>query len=139
MYAAQHAAEHPDKPAIVMATTGETISFAEYEARANRVAHLLRDLGLERLDHIAVLMENNPRILEVGGAAERTGIYFTCINSYLSPEEVAYIVNDSDSQVLISSAAKREVAAALPPLCPNVGASSWWTARSTVGRASRTR
>ena len=65
-------------------------------------------------------MENNARMLEIGGGAERTGIYFTCINSYLSPEEVAYIVNDSESQVLISSAAKREVAAALPPLCPKV-------------------
>src|SRR4051794_37877566 len=120
MYAAQHAAENPEKPAIIMATSGETISFGEYGARANRVAHLFRDLGLNRLDHVAFLMENNPRMLEVGGGAERTGLYFTSINSYLSPEEVAYIVNDSDSQVLISSAAKREVAAALPPLCPNV-------------------
>ena len=59
-------------------------------------------------------------MLEIGGGAERTGLYFTCINSYLSPEEVAYIVNDSDARVLISSAAKREVAAALPPLCPKV-------------------
>src|SRR3954469_14755604 len=120
MYASQHAAENPDKPAIIMATSGETISFGEYEARANRVAHLFRDLGLKRLDHVAFLMENNPRLLEVGGGGERTGLYFTSINSYLSPEEVAYIVNDSDAQVLISSAAKREVAAALPPLCPKV-------------------
>jgi long-chain acyl-CoA synthetase len=120
VYAAQHAAEHPDRPAIIMATSGETISFAEYEADCNRIAHLFRDLGLERTDHVAFFMENNPRMLEAGGAAERTGLYFTCINSYLSPEEVAYIVNDSDAQVLISSAAKREVAAALPPLCPKV-------------------
>src|SRR5262245_33932650 len=120
MYAAQHAAEHPDKTAIVMATTGDTLSFAEYEARCNRVAHLFRGLDLKRLDHVAVLMENNVRMLEVAGGAERTGLYFTAINSYLSPEEVAYIVNDSDSQVLISSAAKRDVAAALPPLCPDV-------------------
>jgi long-chain acyl-CoA synthetase len=120
MYAAQHAAEHPDKPAIIMATSGETISFAEYESRCNRVAHMFRDLGLQRLDHVAFFMENHPRMLELGGGAERTGLYFTCINSYLSPEEVAYIVNDSDAQVLIASAAKREVAAALPPLCPSV-------------------
>ncbi|HEY2815099.1 MAG TPA: AMP-binding protein [Acidimicrobiales bacterium] len=120
MYAATHAAEHPDQPAFIMATTGETISFGEHEARSNRVAHLLRDLGLKRLDHVAIFMENNPRMFEFEAGAERTGLYFTCINSYLSPEEAAYIVNDSESQVLLSSAAKREIAAALPALCPNV-------------------
>jgi long-chain acyl-CoA synthetase len=120
MYAAQHAAAHPDRPAIIMATTGETISFAEYEARCNQLAHFFRDLGLKRLDHVAFFMENNPRMLEANGGAERTGLYFTCINSYLSPEEVAYIVNDSDAQVLISSAAKRDVASTLPALCPKV-------------------
>ena len=120
MYAAKYAADHPDKPAVIMATTGETITFADFEARSNRFAHLLRDLGLKRLDHIAIFMENNPRIFECEGAAERTGLYYTTINSYLSPEEAAYIINDSEAQVVITSAAKRDVAALLPPLCPNV-------------------
>ena len=123
-----------------MATSGETISFADYERRCNRVAHLFRDLGLQRLDHVAFLMENNPRMLEVTGGAERTGLYFTCINSYLSPEEVAYIVNDSDAQVLISSAAKREVAAALPPLVSEGAPLPHGRRhRRRAGRATRTR
>ena len=42
MYARQHAENHPDKPAIIMGTTGECVTFAEFEARANRVAQLLR-------------------------------------------------------------------------------------------------
>src|SRR5688572_17601827 len=110
MYAAAHAKDHPDQAAFIMATSGETISFGEYEARCNRFAHLYRDLGLQRLDHVAFLMENNPRLLEAEGAAERTGLYYTCINAYLAAEEVAYIVNDSESQVLIASAAKKGVA-----------------------------
>ena len=32
VYAAEHAAEHPDQPAIVMAPSGRTLTFAEYEA-----------------------------------------------------------------------------------------------------------
>jgi long-chain acyl-CoA synthetase len=120
VYAAAHAKEHPDQPAIIMASTGETITFGEYEARCNRLAHLYRDLGLQRLDHVAFFMENNPRLLEAEGAAERTGLYYTCINAYLSAEEAAYIVNDSEAQVLISSHAKRGVAAELPDLCPKV-------------------
>jgi len=123
MYAARHAEEHPDQPALIMATSGVVITFAEYEAAANRMAHLYRDEGLARLDHVAFFMENNPRMLECEAGAERTGLFYTCINSYLSPDEVAYIVNDSQARVVVTSAAKREVAAQLPPLCP--GVSRW--------------
>ncbi|HYZ91588.1 MAG TPA: AMP-binding protein [Actinomycetota bacterium] len=120
MYPGEHARRNPDQAAFIMGGTGEIITFGEYEARANRLAHLFRDLGLRRLDHVAFFMENNVRMLEAEGAAERTGLYFTCINSYLAAEEVAYIVNDSESQVLITSAAKKGVAELLPDLCPKV-------------------
>ncbi len=120
MYAAEHARRNPDKPAIVMATSGEVVTYGEYEDTANRLAHLLRDTGLSRGDHMAIFMENHPKMLMTEGAGERTGLYFTCINSYLSPEEVAYIVNDSESRVVVTSAAKAEVAHQLPALCPKV-------------------
>ena len=48
MYAQQHAESNPDKAAIIMGTTGETVTFAEFEAGANRAAHLLRATGLKR-------------------------------------------------------------------------------------------
>ena len=120
MYAAETARERPNDPAFIMATSGETVSFGEFEARANRLAHLFRDMGLRRLDHVAFFMENNPRLLEAEGAAERTGLYYTCINSYLSADEVAYVVNDSQARVVVTSAAMWRVASQLPPLCPKV-------------------
>jgi long-chain acyl-CoA synthetase len=120
MYAARYAVDDPHKPAIVMATSGEVITFGEYEAASNRMAHLYRDQGLQRLDHVAFFMENNPRMLECEGGAERTGIYYTCVNSYLAAEEVAYIVNDCGARVFVTSAAKRDVASQLPALCPTV-------------------
>ena len=120
MFARQQAMTHPDQPAIIMASSGETVTFGEYEARANRVAHLLRDAGLRRGDHVAVLMENGPRLLEIEAGAERTGLYFTLVNAFLSADEVAYIVANSQAKVLFSSAAKREVAAAAAVQCPGV-------------------
>ena len=54
-------------------------------------------------------MENNDRHIEASGAGERSGLYYTCINSYLTADEMAYIVNNSESQVLITSAAKLDV------------------------------
>ena len=65
-------------------------------------------------------MENNVRFVECCVAGERAGLYYTCINSFLTPEEVAYIVNNSLSQVLITSTAKREIALAALPDCPGV-------------------
>src|SRR5438105_511073 len=97
MYAAEAARTHPDEPAIVMATGGVVVTFGEYEATANCFAHLLRDAGLRRRDHAAVFMDNDPRMLMFEGGAERTGLYYTCINSYLSAEEVAYVINDSEA------------------------------------------
>lgn len=120
MYPGKHVTEHAERPAIIMASTGEVITYKELEARTNQLAHLLRDQGLKRLDHYAIFMENNSRYVEACGAGERSGLYYTCINSYLTPEEVAYIVNNSESRVLITSREKAEVAKAALADCPRV-------------------
>ncbi|HEU5082742.1 MAG TPA: AMP-binding protein [Acidimicrobiales bacterium] len=110
MYPGTYAQQHPDRPAFVMASTGEAVTYRDYEARCNQLAHLLRAHGLQRLDHYSIFMENNDRYLEACGAGERSGLYYTCINSYLTGEELAYIVDNSRSRVLITSAAKRGAA-----------------------------
>ena len=120
MYPGQHAAARAHQPAFIMAESGESVTYAELEARSNRLAHLLRFLGLKRLDHYAMLMENNARFIECCVAGERSGLYYTAINSFLTPKEVAYIVNNSLSQVLITSQAKRETALAALRDCPEV-------------------
>ena len=120
MYPGRIALEHPDRPAIVMASSGETITYGELDRRSNRLAHLLRAHGLKRLDHYAVFMENHPRYAEACVAGERTGLYYTCINSYLTAEEVAYILDNSQSQLLITSPSRLEVARKAMALTPRV-------------------
>ncbi len=120
MYPGKHASERPDHPAFVMAATGETVTYGELEARSNRLAHLLRAQGLERLDHYAIFMENNARYIEACSAGERSGLYYTCVNSFLTAEELAYILDNSQSRVLIASQAKREVALVALKLCPDI-------------------
>ena len=120
MYPGVHAIDHPDRPAVIMATSGQVITYGELEARSNQLAHLLRAHGLQRLDHYAILMENNERYVEACGAGERSGLYYTCVNSYLTADEVAFIVNDSRSKVVITSRAKRDVAIEAMKQCPDV-------------------
>ena len=84
MYPGLHAAAHPGSPAFIMAGSGEVVTYGELEARSNRLAHLLRSLGLNRLDHYAIFMENNARFIECCSAGSRAGLYYTCVNSFLT-------------------------------------------------------
>lgn len=120
MYPGTHVTARANQPAFIMASTGETVSYGELEARTNRLAHFLRSRGLNRLDHYSIFMENNSRYLESCGAGERAGLYFTCINSFLKADELAYILTNSESRVLIFSEEKRAVAEEALRQCPKV-------------------
>ncbi len=118
MYPGAHAETHPTRPAFIMARSGEVVTYGELDARSNRLAHLLRWLGLKPLDHYSIFMENHSRFIECCSAGHRAGLYYTCINSFLRSAELAYIINNSQSQVLIVSREKCEIALAALPDCP---------------------
>ena len=77
-------------------------------------------------------MENNARYIESCGAGERAGLYYTCVNSYLTAEELAYILDNSQSKVLITSQAKRDVALAALRIVRRSSFASSWMARATA-------
>jgi len=118
MYIGDHARERPDHPAVIDAATGEALTYRELDDRSNRLAQLLHAEGLRRGDTVALFMENNIRFLEVAWAALRSGLYLTAVNRYLTADEAAYIINDCDARVLVSSDAKAATAAELPARLP---------------------
>ena len=120
MHPSNHARTHPNKPAFIMAASGETVTYGELEARSNQGAHLLRSLGVRAGDGIALFMDNSPRYYEVLWAAQRSGVRFTCISSKLTAGEVEYIVRDSESKVFVASAGVAAVALAVAPLIADV-------------------
>jgi len=120
MYPGLHAASRPDQPAVVMARSRETVTYRELEARSNRLAHFLRATGLKRGDHYSVFMENHSRYVECDAAGDRSGLYYTNVNWFLTPGELAYIIRSSQSKVLVTSEAKREIALAAVAECPKV-------------------
>jgi len=115
-----HARTHPDRAAYIMAGSGEAVTYAQLDARSNQGAQLFRSLGLKTGDVVAMMMDNHPRYLEIAWAAQRAGLYFTCISSKLSAGEIEYIVRDSESRLLITSAGVGPVIDALPALIPGV-------------------
>ena len=98
-----HAATTPDKPAYVIAETGECLTYAELDRRSNQGAQLFARLGLVPGDHIALLLENGLPFVEICWAAQRAGLIFTAISRYLKPDEIAYIVEDCAARVFVTS------------------------------------
>ena len=120
MHPGEIAAATPDKIAYTMADTGQTVTYAELEAAANQGARLFRSLGLERGDHIALLLENHPCFFQICWAAQRAGLYYTAISWRLQQEEVEYIVNNCEAKVFITSHGRRAVVEPLLDRAPNV-------------------
>ena len=110
MYPGAHAATTPDRPALVVEPSGEVVTYRELDERSNQLARLWRSHGLQTGDHVAVFMENHLRYFEVVWAALRSGLYLTAINSYLTAEEVGYILSDSGARSVVTSPAKATVA-----------------------------
>lgn len=120
MFPGTHAATHPDKPAVIMADSGASLTYGELDARSAAVADALREFGLRRGDVIALLSDNSATAFEVYWAALRSGLYVTAVNWHLAAEEAAYIVNDSGARVLFASAGIRALAEEVGELTPDV-------------------
>ncbi len=104
----EHAAANPDKPAIILHPAGTVLTFAELEARANRLAHFFREHGLREGDAVAILMENNEHFHAAMWAARRCGLYYVPINTHLTAAEAAYIIDNSNAKAIVGSAALRK-------------------------------
>ncbi|KAA9018237.1 acyl-CoA synthetase [Sphingobium limneticum] len=103
MHPRPFAISDPDRPAIILPATDQTVTYGQLEAAANRGAHLLRALGCVRGDGIALLMDNEAAIFELSWAAQRIGLYLTSISTKLSAADIAYILRDSGARILVAS------------------------------------
>jgi fatty-acyl-CoA synthase len=103
----------PDAPAVVMGESGQTLSYRELDGRSNRLAGFLRHQGLAAGDHIAILMENCATYLEIAWAAQRSGLYYTALNSHLRGAEVQYILDDCGATALMTTPAMADVVSSL--------------------------
>lgn len=98
-----HAAANPDKPAVIMAGSGETVTYRELDERSNRCAHLFRSLGLNQGDTVAFCLENRAEFFDLAWGAQRAGLIFVAISCRLTASEMDYILNDSGAKALFSS------------------------------------
>ncbi|MBA2956038.1 AMP-binding protein [Nocardioides sp. MAH-18] len=112
MYPGTWASRTPDKPALVMAGSGRTLTYAQLDERSARLARYLHDrAGLRVGDVVALLSDNRPETYEAYWAALRSGLYITAVNHNLAADEVAYILRDCGARALLVAPSKSDLAA----------------------------
>jgi acyl-CoA synthetase (AMP-forming)/AMP-acid ligase II len=85
---------HPDKLALNDALADRRHSYAEFNARLNRVCGVLSSHGLAKGDRVALLTYNGHEFLEAFFAIAKTGLVAVPINCRLTTVEISYILND---------------------------------------------
>jgi acyl-CoA synthetase (AMP-forming)/AMP-acid ligase II len=113
MYPGAFVQDTPDKPAVIMGTSGEVVTYRDLDAAANQASHLFRSLGLQPGDHMAFCLENHPRYFALAWGAHYAGLYYTAMSSRLTTDEMAYIIEDCGARAFVTSAYKRDQAAEL--------------------------
>ena len=98
-----HAARyHGDTPVISVETTGEVVhsNWREIESNARKLGAALNRLGVQQRDRCATIAWNNRRHLEIYFGVAGAGMVCHTINPRLFPEQLIYIINHAEDQVL---------------------------------------
>jgi acyl-CoA synthetase (AMP-forming)/AMP-acid ligase II len=91
----------PNNLAIVHGS--RRFTYAQFNARANRLANALCKLGVEQGDNVALLQYNYPEMLESMFACFKAGCGAVPINWRLHPKEFAFIIDHSEAKAVILS------------------------------------
>ena len=104
MHPSTHAQTHPDKPAVILAETGQMVTYAELDRASNRVAQLIRARGLGLGDAVAFMIANEAEYYSLVWGAQRTGVNFVCMSTRLTADEANYILDNSGARLFVLSA-----------------------------------
>ncbi len=94
-----HGSERADKPVITF--DDRTVSFGELDARSNQVANALAAEGVGATDRVAILDKNSVEYFELLFGGSKLNAVNVAVNWRLAAPEVAQILEDSDSKVLV--------------------------------------
>lgn len=76
------------------------LTYREYSRRCDRLSNALKDLGVRRGERVAWLGYNSHELLEAYYGVVQLGSVLLPLNMRLAPEEIGFILNDSESVVL---------------------------------------
>jgi long-chain acyl-CoA synthetase len=96
---ADHVIGAAESPALIVADDG-IIPYGELYANSQRVAALLYEAGLRPGDGVALVLPNRPEFFEITWGCQLSGLYYSAVNTHFTPDEVVYVVNDSEAKAV---------------------------------------
>jgi acyl-CoA synthetase (AMP-forming)/AMP-acid ligase II len=115
---ARNARKFPDREAMVY---GETrLTYKQFNARINQLAHAFLDLGLKKGSKVAILAFNCNQYMEAYFAVGKIGAVAAPLNFRLHPEELTYIVDNADAEAFIMGEAFVEAVRGMQKDLPKV-------------------
>jgi long-chain acyl-CoA synthetase len=96
---------HPDRVAIRTRGGEREITWGEYAEQVDRFALGLRELGLARGDTFALMLTNRPEFHIADSAAMSLGATPFSLYQTLTPEQIAYQLNDSGAEIVVTEPA----------------------------------
>jgi acetyl-CoA synthetase len=103
----RHAFKNPDKPAIIYeadeASEGRTISYGELLREVSRLAYVLKQMGVQKGDTVAIYMPMIPEALIAFLACSRIGAVHSVVFAGFSSDSLRDRVTDAQSKVVITT------------------------------------
>ncbi len=106
MFLTKSAKTYPNNTAVIYGT--KQLSYAQFNARVNRLANALRRLDIQKGQNVAILQYNYPQTLESLFACFKAGCGAVPLNFRLHPNEYAFIIDHSESVAVILSSEFKE-------------------------------
>lgn len=91
----------PDKTFLFSEADGRSWTYAEFDRAVNRTANLLRSYGIGKGEVVSLLMPNSAEYLIAYFACWKMGALAGPINSLLKNDEIAWVVNNSESKLIL--------------------------------------
>ncbi|KUI20787.1 acyl-CoA synthetase [Mycobacterium sp. GA-1285] len=114
-----HAERAPDTPALIEAD-GDVVTYAELHTRSRQVAALLYNAGLHRGDGVVLVLPNRREFLEITWGCQLSGLYYSAVNTHFTPDEVTYVVADSEAKAVFVDSSMPGLAAYIRETSPRV-------------------
>lgn len=115
---ARKAAENGDRTYLLF--EGRRFSYRDVDTITTRIANALRSLGIEKGEHVALLLDNRPEILWLYFALAKIGAVAVPVNTAAKGELLAYFLNQSDSIAIVFEAAYADRYVAVQAECPKL-------------------
>ncbi|MEU3283235.1 condensation domain-containing protein, partial [Streptomyces antibioticus] len=99
---ARQASTTPDAPAVTCGTT--TLTYAELDARANQLAHMLIDRGVRPGDAVAVLLQRSTATVVTVLALTKAGAVHVPLDTRYPAERIRHVIADTGAALVLTDA-----------------------------------